>query len=167
MKLSRETNYKEFSLPKTQNTNNNTRKTIGCFAETIGCLYQFANIKTEFKEIKERENAHKCLYWFTINLELHPVFSETTKNTTNQSNLDHLQHNQESDLDPLKTHTSLGQHTNTKNVDLDPFKNTQHFSTNTQRFLFNRYKDYTYYKSNSEINTSRNHMSHSLINLNL
>ena len=45
------------------------------FAETIGCLYQFANIKTEFKEIKDRENAHRCLYWFTLNPELHPVFS--------------------------------------------------------------------------------------------
>jgi len=54
MKLSRETNDKEFSLPKTQSKNNSTRK-------TIGCLYQFANIKTEFKEIKERENAHRCL----------------------------------------------------------------------------------------------------------
>ena len=26
-------------------------KTIGCFSETIGCLYQFQNDKTEFKEI--------------------------------------------------------------------------------------------------------------------
>ena len=33
------------------------------------------------------------------------------RNFTKQSNLDHLQHNQESDLEPLKTHTSLGQHT--------------------------------------------------------
>jgi len=79
MKLSRETNDKEFSLPTTQNKNNSTRKTIGCFAETIGCLYQFGNIKTEFKEIKERENAHRCLYWFTLNPELHPIFSETTE----------------------------------------------------------------------------------------
>ena len=47
----------------------------------------------------------------------------------------HLQHNQESDLDPLKTHTSLGQHTNTKNVDRDPLKNTHHFSANTQKKL--------------------------------
>ena len=29
----------------------NTGKTIGCFAETIGCLYQLSNNKTEFKEI--------------------------------------------------------------------------------------------------------------------
>jgi len=42
-------------------------------------LYQFANIKTEFKEIKDRENAHRCLYWFTLNPELYPVFSETTE----------------------------------------------------------------------------------------
>ena len=30
---------------------NNTGKTIGCFTETIGCLYQLSNDKTEFKEI--------------------------------------------------------------------------------------------------------------------
>ena len=60
---------------------------------------------------------------------------ELLRNSTKQSNLDHLHHNQRSDLDPLKTHTSLGQHTNTKNADLDPLKNTQHFSANTQRFL--------------------------------
>jgi len=64
---------------KTQSKNNNTKKPIGYFAETIGCLYQFANIKIEFKEIKDRDNAHICLYWFTLNPELHPVFSETTE----------------------------------------------------------------------------------------
>jgi len=29
----------------------NTGKTIGCFTETIGCLYQFLIDTTEFKEI--------------------------------------------------------------------------------------------------------------------
>jgi len=62
------------------------------------------------------------------------------RNSTKQSNLDHLQHNQESDLDPIKTHTSLGQHTNTKNADLDPLKNTHHFSGNTQKKLVQQIK---------------------------
>jgi len=53
-----------------------------------------------------------------------------------QSHLDHLHHNQESDLDPFKTHTSLGQHTNTKNADLDPLKNTHQSSANTQKQMF-------------------------------
>ena len=35
-------------------------------------------------------------------------FQIPLRNSTKQSTLDHLQHNQESDLDPLKTHTSLG-----------------------------------------------------------
>ena len=70
-----------------------------------------------------------------LNQELHLFFPETTGESTKQSTLDHLQHNQESDLDPLKTHTPLGQHINTKNVDLDPLKNTQHFSANTQGFF--------------------------------
>jgi len=79
MKLLQETIDKKFSLPKHKAKTTAPEKTIGCFAETIGCLYKFANIKTEFKEIKDRENAHRCLYWFTLNPELHPVFSETTK----------------------------------------------------------------------------------------
>ena len=111
--LSQEWNYFEKHLNQNsvcQNTKqkHNTRKAIGCFVETISCLYQFTNIKTEFKEIKDRENAHKGLYWFTLNPELHPVFPETTGESTKQSTLDHLQHNQRSDLDPLKTHTSFG-----------------------------------------------------------
>jgi len=72
MKLSQETNDKEFSLPKTKAKSN-------CIKKTIGYLYQFANIKIEFKELRDRENAHRDLYWFTLNPELHPVFSETTE----------------------------------------------------------------------------------------
>ena len=147
MNLSLETIDKEISLPKTQRKNNNTRKTIGCFAETIGCLYPFANVKTKFKEIKDRENAHRCLYWFTLNLELHPVFSETLRKSTKQSQLDHLHNNQENDLEHLKTHTLLGHHTNTKIADLDPLKNTQPISANTEtNTCFIEFKDYTCYR---------------------
>ena len=83
MKLLRETLESEFSFPKHKANKYNTRK-------TIGCLYQFANIKTEFKEIKDRENAHRGLYWFTQNPKLHPVFPETTGESTKQSTLDYL-----------------------------------------------------------------------------
>ena len=68
----------------------------------------------------------------TSSLHIKPL-----RKSTKQSHLDHLHHNQESDLDPLKTHTSLGQHTNTKIFYLDPLKNTQQISANTQT-LFNR-----------------------------
>ena len=61
MKSLREILESEFSLPKHKANKHNT------IAETIGCLYQFTNIKTEFKEIKDRENAHRGLYWFTLN----------------------------------------------------------------------------------------------------
>jgi len=57
------------------------------------------------------------------------------RKSTKQSHLDHLHHNQEIDFDPLKTHTSLGQYTNTKIADLDPLKNTQQISANTQTKL--------------------------------
>jgi len=60
MKLLRETLESEFSLPKYKANKHNTRK-------IIDCLYQFTNIKTEFREIKDRENAHRGLYWFTLN----------------------------------------------------------------------------------------------------
>ena len=52
MKLLQETIDKEINLKKHKAYKHNTRK-------TIGCLYQFSNIKTEFKEIKDRENATK------------------------------------------------------------------------------------------------------------
>jgi len=52
MNLSQETIDKKFSLPKTANKNSITRKIIGCFTETIGCLYQQTIIKIEFKELE-------------------------------------------------------------------------------------------------------------------
>ena len=125
MKLLRETLELELSLPKHKANKHNTRK-------TIGCLYQFTNIKTEFKEIKDIENAHRDLYWFTLNTELHPVLPETTGESTKQSTLDYLQHNQRSDLDPLK--------------------NTQHFSTIHTKFL-SKYKGLHLSQKRSEINT--------------
>jgi len=79
---------------------------------------------------------HTEIYTGSLYTQSYIQFSQKPlRNSTKQSNLDHLQHNQESDLGPLKTYTSLGQHTNTKNADLDPLKSTQHFSANTQKKL--------------------------------
>ena len=61
MNLSLETIHKKFSLPKTANKNNNTGKTIGCFTETIGCLYQQTTNKTKFKEL-EIERLYTVVY---------------------------------------------------------------------------------------------------------
>jgi len=68
-----------------------------------------------------------------LNQELHPVFPETTGESTKQSTLDYLQHHQRSYLDPLKTHTSFGSAL-TNNVDLDNLKSTQHFSASHIEF---------------------------------
>ena len=57
------------------------------------------------------------------------------RKSTKQSHLDYLHNNQENDLEHLKTHTLLGQHTNTKIADLGPLKNTQPISTNTETKL--------------------------------
>ena len=108
MNLLRQSLDLEISFAKNTKQKTSTRKTIGCFTETIGCLYQFTNIKTKIKELRIEKNVHRGLYWFTLNPELQPVFPDTTGESTKQSTLDHLQHNQRSDLDPLKTHTSFG-----------------------------------------------------------
>jgi len=52
MKLSQETIDKESSFAKTTSKNNSTRKTIGCFAETIGCLYQQTKSKLNLKRLR-------------------------------------------------------------------------------------------------------------------
>jgi len=57
------------------------------------------------------------------------------RKSTKKSQLDHLHHNQGSDLEHLKTHTLLGQHTNTKIAELDPLKNTQPISRNIETKL--------------------------------
>jgi len=50
-----------------------TRKTIGCFEETIGCLYQLKITTTEFKEFKEERDAQTVYTGSLLNQELHPV----------------------------------------------------------------------------------------------
>jgi len=77
MKLLQETNDKESSFPKHKaKTTAPEKQSVVSQIQSI-VLYQFENIKTEFKEIKDRENAYRGLYWFTLNPELHTVFSET------------------------------------------------------------------------------------------
>ena len=46
----------------------NTEKTIGCFTETIGCLYQLSNNKTEFKEIG-KERLYTDVYTSSLQIE--------------------------------------------------------------------------------------------------
>ena len=79
MKLSQETIDKESSLPKQQAKTTVPEKQL-VVSQKQSVVYTSKQIsKTEFKEIKDREIAHRCLYWFTLNPELHPVFSETTE----------------------------------------------------------------------------------------
>ena len=96
------------------------------------------NLKIEFKELRVRDKHTSNLYWFTFTPR---VTSSPQKPLgiplCNQNQITNTTH-QSSDLEPLKKHTTFGQHTNTKNADLDPLKNTQHFSANTQTNLFNR-----------------------------
>jgi len=61
MKLLQEKLESKFSLPKHKTNKHGTRKTIGCFAETIGCLYQFTNIKLKLKSLRI-ERMHTEVY---------------------------------------------------------------------------------------------------------
>ena len=49
MNLSEETIDSEIQFAKTASKNCSTRKIIGCFAETIGCLYQQTTNKLNLK----------------------------------------------------------------------------------------------------------------------
>ena len=61
MNLSQEIIDSEIQFAKTTSKSCNTRKTIGCFTETIGCLYQQITNKTEFKEL-EIERLYTVVY---------------------------------------------------------------------------------------------------------
>jgi len=52
MKLLRENLNQNSVCQKHKANKHSTRKTIGCFAETIGCLYQFTNIKLKLKSLR-------------------------------------------------------------------------------------------------------------------
>jgi len=162
MKLLGEILKSEFSLPKHKANKHSTRKIISCFAKTIGCLYQFTKYKTEIKEFKDIENAHKGLYWFTLNQELHPVFPETTRESTKQSTLDYLQHHQRSDLDPFKTHTSFGFSTTPLRMLILTTSRTHNTSQLYTQSFFQSTKDYTCYRTNLKSIQDENPISHYL-----
>jgi len=81
-------------------------------------------LKTKFKELRVRDKHASNLYWFTLTLR---ATSSPHKPLgialCNQNQITHTTH-QSSDLEPLKKHTTFGNHT--KSVDLEPLKNTQH-----------------------------------------
>ena len=117
MNLSKETIDKKFSLPKTANINSTTRK-------TIGCLYQQTTIKLNLKSQGQRDFTQMFILVHSKSRATSSLL-RTLRKSTKKSQLDHLHNNQENDLEHLKKHTLIGQHTNTKIVDLDSLKNTQ------------------------------------------
>ena len=152
-------------LAKTASKSCSTRKTIGCFAETIGCLYQQTTNKLNLKSQRQRD----CTQLFILvhsKPELHPVFSETLRISTKQSPLDHLHHNQENDLEHLQeTHSPWPTlRLLILNTSRTHNQSQQHTQTNCSAV----YKDYTCYRWKFEINTSRipfQHLDQSLNSL--
>jgi len=98
----------ESSLAKNSNNYTTThRKTIGCFFETIGCLYQL-NLKHNLKEFRVRENHTNNLYWFTLKPRaISSPQKPLGKPLSNQTRLQNTIH-QSSDLKPFKKHTTFG-----------------------------------------------------------
>jgi len=138
MKLLQETIDKEFSLPNQQakTTAPGKQSVVSQKQSVVYTSLQISKLNLKSLRI---ERMHTDVYTGSLQTQSYIQSSQKLlRKSIKQSNLDHLQHNQESDLDPLKTHTSLGQHTNTKNADLDPLKNTEQFSANTQTNLFYR-----------------------------
>ena len=132
MNLSQEPIDSAIQLAKTASKSYSTRKTIGFFVETIGCLYQQTTNKLNLKSQRQRD----CTQLFILvhsKPELHPVFSETLRKSTKQSPLDHLHNNQET-LNTSRNTLSLA---NTKIADLEHLKNTANLSKHKNE-LFNR-----------------------------
>jgi len=102
-----ETRFRNSVCQEQSSKQKSNRKTIGCFAETIGCLYQ--NITTtEIKEFKAERIAQTIYTDSLLTQELHPVSQKPLGNPLgNQIQIPYT-HHQRSDLDPLKTHTSFG-----------------------------------------------------------
>ena len=82
----------------------NTEKTIGCFTETIGCLYQLSINKTKFKEIGI-ERLYTVVY---------------TRSLQTQS---YIQSSQKPWGNPLSNHTLIT-YTTTKRMTLNTSRNT-------------------------------------------
>ena len=102
-----------------------------------------------------------------LNQELHPVFRETTGESTKQSTLDYLQHHQRSDLDPLKTHISFGSaQTPLRMLILTTTRTHNTSQLHTQSF-FKVQKDYTCYRKYLKSMQDENPISHSLDQSNL
>ena len=152
MKLLRENLNHNSVFQKHKANKHSTRKTIGCFAETIGCLYQFTNIKLNLKTLRiERLNTQI----YTGSLLTKSYIQSSQKPLGNPlSNQPQITYNttKEVTLIPSRHTLPLAQHNTTKNADLDNLKNTQHFSASHTDF-FQRYKGLHLLQKRSEINT--------------
>ena len=152
MKLLRESLNQNSVCQKHKANKHSTRKTIGCFAEIISCLYQFTNIKLKLKSLRI-ERMHTEVY--TSSLLTKSYIQSSQKPLGNPlSNQPQITYNtiKEMTLIPSRHTLPLAQHNTTKNADLDNLKNTQHFSAIHTDFL-SKYKGLHLLQKRSEINT--------------
>ena len=113
----------------------NTGKTIGCFTETIGCLYQFLIDKAEFKKIGI-EKLYTVVY--TGSLQIQSYIQSSQKPWWYPLSNHHLITYTTTKRMTLNTSRNTLSLANTKILDLEHLKNTQPISANTKTKLFNR-----------------------------
>ena len=160
MKLLQETIDKKCSLSN-QQAKTTTPEKQSVVSQKQSVVYTSLQIlKLNLKSLRI-ERLHIDVYTGSLQTQSYIQSSQKPlRKSTKQSNLDHLQHNQESDIEPFKKHTSLGQHTILRLLILIPSR-THSQSQQTHRMFLHRYKDYTCYRSKFEINT-REILSHTL-----
>ena len=90
MKFLKENLISELSLPKTQSNLAQHQKNNRLFRRNNRLFIPVKIYKLKLKSLRDREIAHTVYTDSLLNQELHPVFSETTGESTKQSNLDYL-----------------------------------------------------------------------------
>jgi len=133
----------ELSLPKTQSNLAQQQKTNWLFRKNNRLFIPVNKYTLKLKSLRDT----------VLNQELHPVFPETTGESTKQSNLDYLHITSKKwHWSPKDTHFLWLNTYTTKNVDLDNLKSTQHFSASHTR-VYTKYRRITLVTEWSEINT--------------
>ena len=163
MKLLRETLESEFSLSKHKANKHSTRKTIGCFAETFGCLYQFTNIKLKLKSLRI-ERMHTEIYTGSLLTKSYTQSSQKPLGNplSNQPRLLTTQP-KKWPWSPQDTHFLWSNTTPLRMLILIPSRTHNTSQLYTQSF-FQSTKDYTCYRKDMKSVQHENPISHSLIN---
>ena len=123
------------SVYKTANKISTTRKTIGCFTETVACLYQQTISKTEFKEL-EIESLHTDVYTGSLQIQSYIQSSQNPEEI----------HLAITTWTPQEPHSPWPTHQHQDCWSGSPQEHTANLSKHRNETYFSEYKDYTCYR---------------------